>query len=209
MRTIDLSMPIGASTPTFPGDPETVLVRERAIDRGDAYNLSLLSFGTHTGTHIDPPSHFVPGGATLEEIDLEVLNGPCEVVRVSEGQSSVFPSDLEKVPVGTERVVFRTSNSERWAKGEGFFSDFVDLSPPAAAGLVDRGVRLVGIDSLSIESDPTVTFPVHRALLSRGVLILEGLLLGQAAPGPHRLRCLPIRIASGDGGPCRALLDPP
>ena len=208
MATIDATMPIRSAMPIFPGDPAVQVEVERSLARGDPYSISILTLGTHTGTHVDPPSHFVVGGATLDEIDLEALNGACRLVTVAPGRSSVFEEDVRRVPEGTERVIFRTANSERWARGEGFFQDFVDLSPPAALALVRRGIRLVGIDSLSVESDPTMDYPVHHALLSNGTLILEGLCLSGAPEGEYRLRCLPIRIAQGDGGPCRALLDP-
>ncbi|HEV2166906.1 MAG TPA: cyclase family protein [Thermoplasmata archaeon] len=207
MSPIDISMPIRASMPVFPGDPATTLVKDRSIERGDPFDLSVLTLGTHSGTHLDPPSHFLPKGASVDAIDLAVLNGPCRVVRVPDGQSSVFPSDLAPLPPGTERVLFRTSNSRRWAHDEPFFADFVDLSPPAAKRLIELGVRLVGIDALSIESDPTMGYPVHRSLLSNGVVILEGVLLDGVDGDRYTLHCLPLRIVDGDGGPCRAVLD--
>ena len=207
MATVDITMPIRPSMPVFPGDPATRLEPERSIERGDAYSLSVLTLGTHSGTHIDPPSHFLPRAATLDGIDLTALNGPCRVVRIPDGQSSVFASDVKDLPSGTQRVLFKSANSRRWANGEPFFADFVDVSPSAAKALIERGVRLVGIDALSVESDPTLGYPVHRALLSNGVVILEGLLMGDVSGEDHSLRCLPLRIADGDGGPCRAILD--
>jgi arylformamidase len=207
MVTFDISMPIRPSMPTFPGDPPTAIDSLRSIALGDPYNLSVLSMGTHSGTHVDSPSHFLAGGVSIDQLDLGLLNGPCRVVSVPAGRSSVFPSDLEGVPPGTQRLLFRTANSERWERGEGYFSDFVDLSPAAAAEVLRRGVRLVGIDALSIEADPTVTFPVHRALLSQAVVILEGLVMANVRGVDHSLRCLPPRIDGGDGGPCRAILD--
>ncbi|HEV2519622.1 MAG TPA: cyclase family protein [Thermoplasmata archaeon] len=205
---IDISMPLGPSTPSYPGDPPIRIESVYSTARGAQFNVSVLEMGTHSGTHVDPPSHFLPGRANLDQIDLAALNGPCRVVRVPEGQSSIFPSDLTAIPEGTDRVLFQTSNSARWARGEGFFPDFVDLSPPAARELIERRVRLVGIDALSVESDPTVSFPVHRALLGAGIVLLEGLLLSEVVRPDYILRCLPLRIQGGDGGPCRAILDP-
>lgn len=206
MRRIDVSMPIYSGMPSFPGDPEFVATRFRSMDRGDPYNISGLSFGSHAGTHVDPPVHFVPGGLTIDQVDLEALNGPCIVAQVDPRSSSVRAGDVAKLPPGVERVLFRTANSPRWAKSLSFFPDYVGVSPEAAEQLVERRVRLVGIDSLSIENDPSGRFPVHHTLLSRGSLILEGLLLAAAPPGEYVLECLPLRLRDGDGGPARATL---
>jgi arylformamidase len=206
MRMLDVSMPIAPGMPAFPGDPAVVAKPTRQTARGDPYNLSTWTIGSHVGTHVDPPVHFVPGGTTTDQLDLATLNGPCIVVDVPASQSTVGPSEVAQIPRGTLRVLFRTANSARWAKSDKYFGDYVALAPDAAPALLERGVRLVGIDSLSIESDPTEKFPVHHALLGHGALILEGLLLAEAPPGPYELRCLPLRLVGGDGGPCRAVL---
>ncbi len=209
MRRIDISMPLFPGMPSFPGDPPFVVTSLSSIARGDPYELSGLSFGSHSGTHVDPVGHFVPGGATADRIDLEVLNGPCRVVDVDPRMTSVGADDAAKVPSGTVRVLFRTANSARWASSLTFFADYVGLAPAAADALVERGVRMVGIDALSIENDPTGTFPVHHSLLRSGTLILEGLLLAAAPAGEYRLECLPLRLRDGDGGPARATLVTP
>jgi arylformamidase len=209
MRRIDISMPLFPGMPSFPGDPPFLVTSVSSIARGDPYDLSGLSFGSHAGTHLDPVGHFVPGGATADEIDLEVLNGPCRVVDVDPSVTSVGVDDVAKVPFGTVRALLRTANSARWASSLTFFSDYVGLTPAAATALVERGVRLVGIDALSIENDPTESFPVHHSLLRRGTLILEGLLLAAAPAGEYRLECLPLRLRDGDGGPARAALVTP
>lgn len=206
MRVIEISSPLGPSTPAFPGDPPVTLVRTHSIARGDAYNVSALSMGTHAGTHVDPPVHFLPDGATIDRIDLSALNGPCTVVQLPAGALAIDADVVERLPPGTERVLFRTRNSERWKVSEEFFPDYVALAPSAAEALAARGARLVGIDALSIENDATGRYPVHHALLSAGVLILEGLRLSEAPPGAYDLRCLPLRLHDGDGGPARAVL---
>lgn len=207
-RPIDVSMPLFAGMPAFPGDPRFGSVRLRSIDQGDPYNISAVTLGSHAGTHVDPPIHFVPGGATLDEVDLSVLNGPCQVVEVPAAAGSVGPREVVGVPDGTERVLLRTTNSARWERRLEFFPDYVALAPEGAQALLDRGVRLVGIDSLSIERDPSGRFPVHHQLLGAGVLILEGLLLSEVPPGAYELRCLPLRVRGGDGGPARVVLTP-
>ncbi|MGD0717991.1 MAG: cyclase family protein [Thermoplasmata archaeon] len=205
---IDISMPLSPGMAAFPGDPTLAEHRVRSIDGGDGYNVSALSLGTHAGTHVDPPLHFVPNGPGTDRLDLTAFNGPCEVVRVPDSDGEIGIDALARIPAGTTRVLFRTRNSTRWAQAPSFFPDYVALSVGAAHGLLEMGVRLVGIDALSIESDPTGTFPVHHALLEHGALILEGLCLAEAAPGAYELCCLPLKLVGGDGGPARAVLIP-
>ncbi|MCI4325252.1 MAG: cyclase family protein [Thermoplasmata archaeon] len=206
MRTIDISMPVHPAMPAFPGDPPVTVEPVQRIDRGDPYNLSRWTFGSHAGTHLDPPLHFLPEGAGADAFDLTTLNGPCTVVDVPAPARSVGPAEVAQIPRGTDRVLFRTTNSARWTHATRFFPDYVAVAPEAGAPLVARGVRLVGIDSLSIEHDPAGRFPLHHELLGAGVVILEGLQLADVAPGPYELRCLPLRVVGGDGGPCRAVL---
>ena len=208
MARIDVTMPLFAGMPAFPGDPAFSSRPLQRIDRGSDYDLSLVEFGSHAGTHVDPPSHFVPGGASIDRVDLEVLNGPCRVVGVPDSSTLVTAREVATVPSGTHRVLFRTANSARWDQRLEFFDDYVALDSSAATALLDRGVRLVGIDALSIERDSGARYPVHRALLRRGVLILEGLLLAATPPGDYDLACLPLRLRNGDGGPARVTLQP-
>jgi arylformamidase len=207
MGALDVSMPLFRGMPAFPGDPVFTAEPSHAIARGDAYNVSALALGSHAGTHVDPPRHFLPDGATVDAIDLDALSGPCHVVDIPSDRGTIGAGEIARVPASAERILFRTANSERWARQLEFFPDYVALDASAADELVGRGgVRLVGIDSLSIESDSTGRFPVHRALLGAGILILEGLLLNAASPGEHHLECLPLRVRDGDGGPARAVL---
>ncbi len=204
--TWDISFPLRPGMPGFPGDPAFSVTPVRRIARGDPYNLSSLALGTHVGTHLDPPVHFISGGDPVDRIDPARLNGPVAVVRVPESATEVGPEAVRALPEAAERVLFRTRNSTRWAREEGFFADYVGLTVEAAQALLGRGVRLVGIDSFSIEHDVDGTFPVHHRLLGNGALILEGLRLGEVDPGAFELRCLPLRIVDGDGGPARAIL---
>lgn len=206
MRTIDISMPLRVGMPAFPGDPELTEEPVQRLDRGGPYNLSRWTLGSHAGTHVDPPRHFFPGGAGADGLDLEILNGPCAVVGVPSDRRQIGPEDVAAIPSGAVRVLFRTENSLRWARGQRFFSDYVSVNPASAKPLLARGVRLVGIDALSVEHDPSGSFPLHRELLGAGVVVLEGLQLAEATPGPYELRCLPLRWSGGDGAPCRAVL---
>lgn len=201
-------MPLFDGMPAFPGDPP---FRSQAVTRvvdGGPYNLSSLTLGSHAGTHVDPPSHFLAGGASVDRLDLSILNGPCRVVAIEPAGREVTASALRAVPPGTTRVLLRTPNSARWARRLEFFGDFVGLSLDGARRLAETGVRLVGIDALSIETDGSGSFPVHRELLGRGVTILEGLLLDGAPEGAYTLACLPLAVRDGDGGPARAVLWP-
>lgn len=209
MRRWDVSMPLFEGTPTFPGDPAFSHHPVHSLDRGDPYSVSALSFGSHAGTHVDPPCHFIVGGATVDQLDLDVLNGPCRVADVPPGVRSIGPEEVARLPAGTARVLFRTANSARWRTKLEFFSDYVAVNEAGARELVRRKVRLVGVDALSVESDPSGQFPVHHRLLGEGVLIIEGLLLADVPAGAYELHCLPLDLKGGDGGPARVVLTAP
>jgi arylformamidase len=177
---------------------------------GDQANVSLLRFGAHTGTHVDAPAHFIEGGAKVDSLSLETLIGEAIVVEIPLDACSIAPEHLTECDLsGVERVLFKTRNSGFWHDPENRFrTDFTYLETEAAVWLVEAGVRLVGIDYLSIERFGSKEFETHRTLLSKGVIILEGLDLQQVAPGRYELICLPIKLAGGcgDGAPARAVL---
>ncbi len=205
MRFYDVSLPLRTGIPSIPGDPPFESRRVSSLEAGDPYSLTGLSLSTHAGTHVDPPSHFLQGGASVDSIPLTTLVGPCRVVEVASDRRAIGPEDL---PTGEPepRLLFRTRNSERWALSDEYFPDYVALTGAAARALAARPPLLVGIDSLSIENDPTLQFPVHRALAGAGVVVLEGLRLGGVPAGRYELLCLPLRLAGGDGAPARVLL---
>jgi len=203
VRWTDVSMPLFSGMPAFPGDPPFSAEPLERLDAGAMFGLSRITLGSHTGTHLDPPSHFVRGGMSIDRIDLGTLNGPCLVIEGGTDRRSVTVEELASISAGATRVLLRTPNSLRWERRLEYFEDYVGLSLPAALWLADHGVRLVGIDALSIEADGSEGYPVHRALLGRGVVILEGLLLGAVTPGAYELACWPLRIRDGDGGPAR------
>ncbi|MCI4347824.1 MAG: cyclase family protein, partial [Thermoplasmata archaeon] len=127
-RTYDITADLHPGMVSFPGDPPIAVKPIHALATGDAYNLSELSMGTHAGTHLDPPRHFLPHGLTADRIDLEAINGPCRVVHVPDTHREVSTGDLKGLLHGVSLVLFRTQNSVRWARGEGFFPDYVDLA---------------------------------------------------------------------------------
>lgn len=206
MRWIDISTPIRPGMAGFPGDPPVEFENVRSLKAGAPYALSKITMGSHVGTHVDPPAHFLEGGASADQLDLDRLNGPALVHQLPETTRRVTAEELRKVPPGTHRLLLRTSNSDRWESASGFFPDYVALDPSAAERLVELEVRLVGVDSLSIESDPAEQYPVHHRLLRAGVAILEGLRLASVVPGSYELRCLPLRLVGADGAPARAVL---
>jgi arylformamidase len=207
MTIHDISVPISVSLVTWPKDPPVRISQPRHFDKGDHAVVSHLEMGAHTGTHVDAPAHFIPGGASLRSLDLQVLVGPALVVYAPD-VDLLTPDVLESlsIPVGTERLLFRTRNSDLWAQvGHTFCEDFVAISKDGARWLVDHEVRLVGIDYLSV-APYTDTGPTHRALLQAGVIPLEGLDLHRVEPGLYQLVCLPLHIPGVEGAPARAIL---
>lgn len=207
MAIYDITVPIRSGMPVYEGDPGVEIKAWSALARGDSANVSFLQFGAHTGTHVDAPAHFIEGTRKIEALSLDVLIGPARVIRVPDDVAEIDLNflagcDLDRV----ERILFRTRNSNFW--NEGFRKDFTHLSPEGAEKLVDRGVKLVGIDYLSIEKFHSGHHRTHLALLSHNVVIVEGLNLSDVAAGDYELICLPLKIAegAGDGAPARAVL---
>jgi arylformamidase len=206
----DLSVPISNELPSYPGDPEIKIDEWSSLAKGASANVSALCFGAHTGTHVDAPAHFIEGAKKIESLDLEVLIGDAQVIEVPQERLTI---DEEFVAAtcseGTKRVLFKTRNSAFWTTDKtDFRTDFTHLESSAAQWLVEHGVKLVGIDYLSIEKFHSPDHAVHRALLSHEVIILEGLNLSGVPAGKYELICLPLRLrtALGDGAPARAVL---
>lgn len=205
----DISVPLRPGIAIFEGDPSFHLERAFSIAGGALCNVSRLDMGVHTGTHLDAPLHFIDGAPASESIPLEAGIGPAWVVDATGVQGATLGVDdlagLE-IPDGETRLLFKTRNSELWGVPQ-FSTAFVGLDGPAAEALAARGIRLVGIDYLSIAplGDPVDT---HRALLGAGIAILEGIDLRTVDPGPVELLCLPIRLIGSDGVPARALVRP-
>jgi arylformamidase len=211
MRIYDISVPVApGETPVFPGDPGIEVTSFHSIERGDAANVTALNFGAHTGTHVDAPAHFIEGARPVWSLPLETLAGEARVVEIEADARAVEASHVtDEAVAGATRVLFKTRNSSFWDDPRGRFrEDFTYVSPGAARALVSRGVRLVGLDYLSVEKFGSGGFETHMTLLSSGVVIVEGLDLRAVAPGLYELVCLPLKIAagSGDGAPARAIL---
>lgn len=208
MRVIDISVTVDGRLPVWPGDPPVEITPFLQLARGDAANASRLSCSVHTATHVDAPRHHFEDGGGVDALPLSSLMGPAVVVDVT-GLQRIARSDLERRDVrpGVERVLLKTNNSALWAgPTPEFRPDFVALMPDGAQWLVEIGVKLVGIDYLSVEPFGASVPAVHHTLLRAGVVVLEGLDLRSVAAGSYGLICLPMKLRGLDGAPARAVL---
>ena len=207
MPTIyDVSLPVMSEGLVYPGNPEIAITPQQEIAKGASSNVSLLSFGSHTGTHVDAQKHIIDGGLAVDALHLDVLMGPAMLIAVPDDVLAVTSSHLRAHDLtGQERVLIRTRNSA-FIRQRDFVRDYTYLAPDGADYLVSLGVKLVGIDYLSIEQFHSGHHMTHRTLLGRGVIIVEGLDLSVPPPGRYDLRVLPLRLAGLDGAPARAVL---
>ena len=208
MNFIDISIPINENLPVWPGDPQITLHWISQIKDGDESNVSEMEMSVHTGTHIDAPLHFIVAGKSVDQIPMSILIGEVVVVEVPKDVKLITESFLDnltfKLP---ERVLFKTKNSLIWeGKNSKFVADFVAVSATGAQWLVEHGVRLVGIDYLSIAPfDDTVH--THEILLGSGIIVIENLDLSKVSPGNYRLICLPLNLDGREAAPARVVLE--
>ncbi len=207
MTIHDISLGVAPGMPIWPGDPPLKLERFSTIAGGQAVNATQWSSCVHIGTHVDAPAHFIDGGASADELSLKDLNGRAYVVNLP--QANVLDKatlERARIPQRTRRLLFKTCNSKLWAAGDTRFrKDFVAIDASGAEWLVDKGVRLVGVDYLSVAPWGAVG-PTHRILLSAGVIVVEGLNLSDVTQGRYTLHCLPVKLVGADGAPARAIL---
>lgn len=205
---IDISVPLHDGMVHWPDNPPVSIQRMMSIERGDICNVSKVSLGVHTGTHMDAPVHWIPGGAGIDAMPLDATMGPARVLAIQD-TVSIKPEELRQYGIQPgERVLFKTRNSARCWTTDAFVEDFVYISREAAQYLAEVGVRTVGVDYLSVGGYSADGPETHRALLEAGVWLIEGLNLAAVEPGSYELICLPLRIAGTDGAPARALLRP-
>lgn len=209
MQTYDISLTISPTLPTWPGDPAVILERVAKIEEGANSNVSQVNMGVHTGTHVDAPYHFLGDGAmTVEKLPLKLLTGRVYLLHLPDNIEVIDAKALEKaeIPPRTRRLLFRTRNSKLWANpNHQFHTDFVGVSEDGAQFLVNRGVKLVGVDYLSV-APYKQSRPTHEILLQAGVVVVEGLNLSQVSQGRYTLYCLPLKLEGSDGAPARAIL---
>ncbi len=209
MRIYDISLSISPKMPTWPGDPKIQIERIQKIEEGASANVTHLNMTAHTGTHVDAPYHFLGGeAATIEQLDITLFTGRAYILHLADEVDIITAKILKEaeIPPKTRRLLLRTKNSQHWKNQDGEFDkNFVAISPDGAQYLVDRGIKLVGVDYLSVApyEDGATT---HKILLSAGVVILEGLDLSEISQGRYTLYCLPLKIDGADGAPARAIL---
>jgi arylformamidase len=208
MAIYDVTVPLRPGMPTWDGEPWPDLrpIKRIGVD-GEAAQVSLLSLGTHCGTHIDAPAHFIPGGAGVESLPLAALVGPCRVVDVGAGPL-IETEQLDRLARGARRLLLKTASGALW-DDPAFRRDFVALAPTAADWLVTHGLLLVGIDYLSLDPYDADTAAAHLTLLGAGVVVLEGLDLRRVPPGEYDLAALPLKLTGADGAPARVVLRSP
>jgi len=177
------------------------------MEAGAHSNTSRLACGTHTGSHVDAPRHFLPQGGTMDAIPLETLMGPAWVVDFPHtGRIGADALDSAGIPAGIERLLMKTANSRLESTATEFRSDYCGLEESGARWIADRKIRLVGADYLSVAVRDQ-TGPVHRVLLGKEIVIVEGLTLNAVPAGACRFYCLPLRLRGAEAAPARAVVE--
>ena len=204
-KIYDISLTIYPGMLVWPGQPQVAMDTVKSIAQGGSSNVSLLHIGTHTATHVDAPRHFISGAPGIDSIGPEVLLGPARLFQLPEAHH-IDRNLLERLNLkGIERLLFGTRNSAL-LKQRQFEQDYAFISEDAARYLVDMGIKLVGVDYLSVDQYQDKTRPAHHTLLGAGVVIVEGLDLTGVPAGDYELFCLPLKIKDGDGAPARVFL---
>ena len=206
IKIYDISMPLRAGMPVYPGDKAFHMEPLMEMAKGDFANLTSLALGSHSGTHVDAPSHFIEGGRTIEEMSLSILVGPAHVLELPH-LDRITAEDLDgaTLPYPCNRLLLKTKNSSLCDESE-FRDSYSYLTADAAHWLLGRGCQLIGIDYLSIEEFRPPRYEVHKVLLDADVVILEGLDLRGVTEGSYFLVCLPMKLVGGDGAPARTVL---
>ena len=205
MKIFDVSVPISKDMVVYPGDPPVKIERRQIIAKNDSkFNLTRYSFGSHSGTHVDPPFHCIEDGITADKLPLELLIGRARVVEIT--APAIDDVALAEIDLTEDvRLLFKTRNSYLWGQKK-FVEEFVYITPSAARTLVNNGIKVVGIDYLSVEKFGAAEPETHLILLGGGVVIIEGLDLREVEPGDYEMICLPLRVKDGDGAPARVVL---
>jgi arylformamidase len=203
---IDVSVPLRTGMVHWPDNPPVRVERMQDMERGDSANVSVLSLGSHTGTHMDAPLHFVRTGLGLDDMPFSAVIGPTRIIEIRD-PTAIKAEELVAHHIERgERILFKTRNSSRCWETDQFLEDFVYISQEAARHLVTCGIQTVGVDYLSVGGFKKDGPETHHVLLEAGVWIIEGLNLARLAPGSYDLICLPLRVERSDGAPARAIL---
>ena len=205
MQLIDVTVPLDSQLPVYPGNTPFSLEAIKRIARGDSSNVSTIHMSAHAGTHVDAPRHFFDDRSGVEALPLELLCGRARVVEVT-SRRGIGPDDFAATDLSEDlRLLIKTSNSRLWA-APAFQPDFVGMTEAGARYLVDRGVKVVGVDYLSVEEYGARGAPAHHVLLGGGIIVIEGLNLLEVEPGLYDLFCLPLLVVGADAAPARVVL---
>jgi arylformamidase len=204
MKLIDITVPLDAALPAYPGNTPFSLEPIKRIAQGGSSNVSSLHMSAHSGTHVDAPRHFFEHGDGVDALPLELLIGRARVIDVSSAKS-VGPEVLKGIDAADIRVLIKTRNSRLWGSPK-FHEDYVGVTAEGATYLVNHGIKVLGVDYLSVEEFRKPGAPAHHILLGGGTIVIEGLNLRDVEPGTYELFCLPLRVAGADGAPARVVL---
>lgn len=205
MKLIDVSVPLDHRLASYPGNAPVELDPVKRLARGDSSNVSTLRMSAHAGTHVDAPRHFFDEGGDVDALPLDLLCGRARVIEVT-SRTAITADDLARVNLSEDvRLLIKTHNSRLWGDAT-FHPDYVGVSESAAKHLVDRGIKVVGVDYLSVEPFKTPGAPTHHILLGAGTIVIEGLNLRDVEPGMYEMYCLPLRLVGSDGAPARVVL---
>ena len=205
MKLIDVSVPLDNRLATYPSNTPFTIEAIKRIAKGDTANLSSLHLSAHSGTHVDAPRHFYDGGLGTDALPLEMLVGRARVIEVT-SRKGITAEDLAGANITEDvRVLIKTVNSRMWGSAE-FHADYVGVTESAARFLVEHGIKVVGVDYLSVEEFRKPGAPAHHVLLGAGTIVIEGLNLRDVDPGVYEMYCLPLRVVGSDGAPARVVL---
>jgi arylformamidase len=207
-KWIDISLTLKSNMLHWPGDPPVSIERVREMDKDDTVNLSKITMGSHSGTHVDAPVHFIKGAKGVDRLLFDTLIGPARIIEIAD-TDTIKEKELagHRIKKG-ERILLRTRNSiEKILYRDTFSEDFVYMEKGAAEFLVSRSIKTLGVDYLSVGGYKKNGPDVHRTLLSAGILVIEGLDLTGVLPGNYDMICLPMKILDSDGAPARVILN--
>jgi len=205
MKFIDVSVPLDANLPTYPGNTPYSLEAIKRIKDGASSNVSTMHLSVHSGTHVDAPRHFFDEGPGVEALPLDLLCGRARVIELTT-RRAITADELAAHPLVEDvRVLIKTHNSRLWGS-PAFQTDFIGVTESGAKYLVEHGIKVVGVDYLSVEEFKAPGAPAHHALLGGGVVVIEGLNLRDVDAGVYEMFCLPLPAVGSDGAPARVVL---
>ncbi len=207
-KWIDVTIPLKSGMVHWPNDPEVKIRRIKDMNKKDHCNVSHLSLGSHTATHMDSPLHFLRDGRSLDQMPLTATVGPAKVFIIRD-QEAIKVKEIKRLKMRKgDRILFKTTNSNRCWRSNRFFEDFVYMTKEAAQFLAEQGVQTIGVDYLSVGGFKKDGIQTHQILLKKGIWIIEGLNLAKIKEGKYDLICLPLKIFNSDGAPARVILSP-